>query len=333
MAKEVKKKGIKVPDFGAGKDVKPAAKPVKESKPVVKKIAVPIVNNNKNKISSSNSSANEADKIKAAIQKELKQKKEGEKHQLLSNGKIPVQKQGDPIKTKINAPNNRVQTGIEGLDKIMHGGFERNSVNIIGGGAGSGKSILCMQFLMNGVKKYNEPGIYITFEEDKKKMLKHMKQFGWDLEKLESENKLAVIEYTPEQVGKLLEEGGGVIDNMIEKMGAKRIVIDSLTAFTMLHRDELAKIQASLALFRLMQKWACTALLTAESDPDPEKHKSTIMEFEVDGVILLYYLRKGDTRERALEILKLRGLAHSTKIFPMKITDNGIVIFPEEGIF
>ncbi|MFH1054323.1 MAG: ATPase domain-containing protein [Candidatus Woesearchaeota archaeon] len=327
MAKEVKKKGIKVPDFGAGADVKPVARPVKQSMPFVKKIAGSIIKNMEIP------SANEADKIKTAIQKELKQKKEGEKHQLLSNGKIPIQKQGDPVKTKIKAPNDRVQTGIEGLDKIMHGGFERNSVNIIGGGAGSGKSILCMQFLMNGIKKYNEPGIYITFEEDKKKMLKHMEQFGWDLEKLESENKLAVIEYTPEQVGKLLEEGGGVIDNMIEKMGAKRIVIDSLTAFTMLHKDELAKIQASLALFRLMQKWACTALLTAESDPDPEKHKSTIMEFEVDGVILLYYIRKGDTRERALEILKLRGLAHSTKIFPMKITDNGVVIFPEEGIF
>ena len=254
--------------------------------------------------------------IKAKIQENLKEKKPGEKHGLFLSGTIPVDKPDAKKDKKIRPAVEKVLTGIEGMDKVMGGGFEEGSVNIVGGGPGSGKSILATQFLVNGVTKYKEAGIYITFEETRGKLIKHMKGFGWDLEELEKDGMLTVLEYSPSQVNKILEEGGGIIDSIIEKSKAKRIVIDSLTAFTLLFRDDLSKIEASIKLFNLIQTWGCTALLTAESDPNPEKHKSTMIEFEVDGVILLYNLRKEDTRERALEILKLRGIHHSTKIFP-----------------
>ena len=71
----------------------------------------------------------------------------------------------------------------------------------------------------------------------------------------------------------------------------------------------------------------------AKESLHPEKHKSTVVEFEVDSVILLYNLRKGDVRERSLEVFKMRGSRHSNKIFPMKIEDNGVSIFPEETVF
>ncbi len=237
------------------------------------------------------------------------------------------------IVTKKIRSKDRVATAIPGLDNVMEGGFERFSTNLIAGGAGSGKTIFGVQFLVNGIAKFNEPGVYLTFEENKKKLQGHMLKFGWDLEKLEKQNKLAIIEYMPEHVEKLIEEGGGIIENTISGIKAKRIVIDSLTAFTLLFRGDLERKKACLSLFKMLQRWGCTTLLVAEQEPDYEKHQSTLMEFEADGVILLYNIRKGDYRERSLEILKLRGTHHSSSVFLMKITPKGIVIFPEDAVF
>ncbi len=227
----------------------------------------------------------------------------------------------------------RAPTGIPGLDEVMAGGFEKGSYNLIAGGAGSGKSIFSMQFLVTGIEKFNEPGIYVTFEEKKENVYKHMLEFGWDLEKYEKSGKFAFVEYTPEQVKKMLDEGGGLIESLINKIKAKRIVIDSITAFGLLFRDELSRRQAILSLIDLMRKWNSTALLTAEFEPNVEKPSSASIEFEVDSIILLYYPREGDTRKRALEILKMRGTEHSKKIFPLRIGQNGITIYPKERIF
>ncbi len=227
----------------------------------------------------------------------------------------------------------RVPTGIPGLDEVMAGGFEKGSYNLIAGGAGSGKSIFSMQFLVTGIEKFNEPGIYVTFEEKKENVYKHMLEFGWDFAKYEKSGKFELVEYTPEQVQKMLEEGGGLIESLINKIKAKRIVIDSITAFGLLFKDELSRRQAILSLIDLMRKWNATALLTAEFEPNVEKPSSASIEFEVDSIILLYYPREGDTRKRALEILKMRGTEHSKKIFPLKIGQKGITIYPKERIF
>ncbi len=227
----------------------------------------------------------------------------------------------------------RVHTGISGLDDVMEGGFKFGSVNMIGGGAGSGKSIFGMQFLVDGIDSYNENGIYISFEESEEKILEDFKRFGWNLEEKIRNKRLIIMHYTPEQVEKVIEAGGGIVRDAIESINAKRLVIDSLTAFTLLHENELEKRKAVLSLFDAIHKWNVTALLTSEQEPDPEKHVSTIMEFETDGVILLYNVRKGDIRERSLEIFKMRGVHHAAKIFPMKIDDNGITIYPEEAVF
>ena len=227
----------------------------------------------------------------------------------------------------------RVPTGIPGLDEVMSGGFEKGSYNLIAGGAGSGKSIFSMQFLVTGIEKFNEPGIYVTFEEKKENVYKHMLEFGWDFAKYEKAGKFELVEYTPEQVQKMLEEGGGLIESLINKIKAKRIVIDSITAFGLLFKDELSRRQAILSLIDLMRKWNATALLTAEFEPNVEKPSSASIEFEVDSIVLLYYPREGDTRKRALEILKMRGTEHSKKIFPLRIGKNGITIYPKERIF
>ncbi len=232
-----------------------------------------------------------------------------------------------------NLTNDKVSTGIPGLDELMSGGFERNSINLISGGAGTGKSIFSMQYIINGIKDFNEPGVFITFEEEKNKIARHMLKFGWDLKKLEEKGVLRIIEYSPDRVERMLAEGGGEIELAIEEIKAKRLVIDSLTAFALLFKDELKRREALLDLFKLIEKWGCTALLIGEYESDSERHQSNDVEFEVDGIILLYYLRKGDVRNRALEVLKLRGSKHASRIYPMKITDQGIRVYSEEAVF
>jgi len=222
---------------------------------------------------------------------------------------------------------NRVFTGIPGLDPLIQGGFKKNSINLVAGGAGTGKSILSAQFIVEGLRK-GEPGIYITFEEKKKKFFADMEEFGWDLEKYEKEGTFVFLEYTPEQVKSILTEGGGVVESIIEKTKAKRIVIDSITSFSLLYEDELTKKEAALRLFELIDGWDCTALLTSQDESRNDGTISTALEFEVDGIILLYHVKEKGFRKRALEILKMRGTKIPEKTFSLEISPKGIVVNP-----
>lgn len=250
---------------------------------------------------------------------------------IFKNIKLP--KKTEKLSTSKSKELERIPTGIPGLDEILDGGFEEYSINLVGGGAGTGKSILAMQYLVVGATKYNEPGVYVSFEETKENVYKHMLTFGWDLYKLEEQGKLVFIEYTPEQVKKMLDEGGGLIENLMVKMGAKRIVIDSISAFGLLFQDELSRRESLLRLFSLIRKWETTALLVAEFEPIIDNPTVSSIEFEVDSIILLYYPRKGDVRKRALEVLKMRGTEHSKKVHAVSINEHGITVYHHDGVF
>lgn len=223
----------------------------------------------------------------------------------------------------------RISSGIPGLDKLIQTGFQKNSMNLVAGEPGAGKTIFAIQFLVEGCKK-GEPGIYITFEEKKQKLYENMATFGWDLEKFEKKGLFRFLEYTPEQVKKLLVEGGGTVDAIVEKIKAKRIVIDSISSFSLLYEDELTKKEAALSLFDLIEKWNCTAVMTSQSmGTDHETIMSAALEFEVDSIILLYHSKKQGERVRALEILKMRGTKIPSKTFGLRIGDNGLSVTSE----
>ena len=224
----------------------------------------------------------------------------------------------------------RITTGIPELDNMIGGGLKKNSINLVAGGAGSGKTILAMQFLKEGIEKYNEPGIYITFEEKKEKAYEDLLAFGWDFKKYEEQGEFIFLEYTPEQVKKILVEGGGIIESIIEKIKAKRLVIDSITSFALLYQDELTQKEAALSLFELINKWGCTAILTSQDTSRDHSTISAALDFEVDGIILLYHIKQKGVRKRALEILKMRGTKISNKTVAMEIASKGIKINPEE---
>jgi circadian clock protein KaiC len=222
-------------------------------------------------------------------------------------------------------PITRKKTGILGFDPLVQGGFKEGSINLVAGGPGSGKTIFAIQFLMEGLVN-GEPGIYVTFEERKDKLYEDMLSFGWDLEKYEKKGKFAFLEYTPEQVKNVLIEGGGTIDTLVSEMKVKRIVIDSITSFTLLYKDELTQKESSLALFELINSWGCTAVLTSQDEAPEGSTITAALEFEVDSIILLYHFRKKGSRIRAIEVLKMRGTKHPEKTFYIYITPKGLKV-------
>ena len=230
-------------------------------------------------------------------------------------------------------PGKRIPTGIPGFDNLIEGGFKYNSIVLVEGGAGTGKSIFSLQYIYNGITKFNENGIYISFEEEKKDFYDNMSRFGWDMEKLEKEKKFTYLRYQPEQVEKVLSSGGGIIRDAVDAINAKRIVIDSITAFTLLHEDELSKREAVLTLFRVVKKWGCTTLVIGQPQllGDDEKHPFNILEFECDGVVRLYHKIEHNIRQRNLEVYKMRGTNHAEKMFTMEISENGIISYPDSN--
>lgn len=226
-----------------------------------------------------------------------------------------------PIKKK---QKERVATGIKNFDTLVEGGFERNTTNLLVGGPGSGKSIFALQCLMNNARK-GEKCLYVTFEEKKSQIYENMEEFGWDLQELEKKGVLTFLEYTPEKVKVMLEEGGGTIENNIITNKITLLVIDSITSFVLLFRDELAKREATLSLFKMISKWNCTSILTLEEDPkQTEKEEIRALEFESDSITLLYLIRSKKERKRYIEVLKMRGTNHSKNTYEFVIDSEGI---------
>lgn len=221
----------------------------------------------------------------------------------------------------------RIPTGIPNYDGLISGGFEKNSTNLLVGGSGSGKSIFATQFLIEGMKR-GENCLFITFEEQKEQFYENMKIFGWELDKYEQKGLFAFLEYTPIKVKTMLEEGGGEIERVILGKKINRIVIDSITSFALLFEDELARREAALALFAMIRDWGCTSLLTLEEDPSAQEvTESRTMEFEVDSLTFLYFIRAGKgERQRFLEVIKMRGTEHSKKVYSFEIGKKGIVL-------
>jgi len=226
----------------------------------------------------------------------------------------------------------RVPTGIPGLDEMIEGGFKRGSTILVVGGCGSGKSTFSMQYLYNGALA-GDPGVYVSFEENPVKMKSNFSRFGWDLDGLEKKGKLRIIKIEPREIVNVLKEDYGTIVDAIEDIGAKRIVIDSISTFELMLKDDYDRRDKELNLFEWLCKHDCTSLIVSESEQKPSEHSLTgLVAFLVDGVVVLYNVTEGNTRQNAIEILKLRGTKHLKKIVPFTI-ENGIEVYPNEQMF
>jgi KaiC/GvpD/RAD55 family RecA-like ATPase len=241
----------------------------------------------------------------------------------------------------------RVTTGIVGLDELVDGGYPRGRTILVTGEPGSGKTTFGLQFLMDGIVNHKENGVLVALmEEPKDIVFENAKQVGFDLAKCESEDSLRILDLSPVRVvvdqemtyaipgeesalgskGFHVGELISVINKNIMEINAKRVVIDSITPFVQSRRDPFEMRYDVTTIIRTLNAALVTALLTSESWQGPEHRLVYGLEsFLTDGVISLRSVCEGDEeRKRYLEILKMRGSAHSLKRLEYEITNKGI---------
>jgi circadian clock protein KaiC len=230
----------------------------------------------------------------------------------------------NPGKNTLDIEVERIPSGIPGLDAMIRGGFVRQSTALVRGGTGSGKTLLCLQYLYYGAVTYDEPGVYLSFAESENAVHQHGKLFGWDFKSLSAQNKFAVIRYQPHEIVKIIDEGGGVIRDTVESMGAKRLVIDSLTAYEMMFDSEYKANESILTLLEILRKWNTTSLVTSESPITPTMTGRGRLGFLTDTILHMYNLRYGRHRRRAIEVVKMRDTNHSDEVRGFELNKSGI---------
>ena len=232
-------------------------------------------------------------------------------------------------------PIERCQSGIEGFDKLCLGGFVRNSVNAIIGGPGSGKSIFLLQFLWNGLQK-DENGLYISFEPDLLDVAMDCYAFGWNFPKFEQQGTCKFLKFSPSTQPREIERQ---LLELISKYNIRRVCVDPISSFAMSLEKESEIRQIVYDLCALLKRMKVTVLLSDEIYGDSSLDISAgekfsrfgVVEFLVDGLITLHSMGIGGAADRAIRIVKMRRTNHVRGPVPMKITDNGIVVLPEEA--
>ena len=237
------------------------------------------------------------------------------------------------------------KVGIEGFDELFDKGIPRGVSTLVAGGPGTGKTIFCLQTL-NHAALNGEKCLYMSFEESPERLRKHMHDFGWNPEELEEKGLLRIERYEPLEVTRIVEallektKGELLIDAtpvlLPEGFKPDRVVVDSLSsiAASFVGREENYRVYAE-QLFRHLEDLNVTSFLITESEADPARlTRSGIEEFLADGVIVIYNLRKGDMRESAIEVLKMRGAKFQKKVVLMEIVDgSGMAVYPNQKVF
>jgi circadian clock protein KaiC len=222
----------------------------------------------------------------------------------------------------------RVKTGIKGLDDMLIGGFLPETANLVEGAPGTGKTTLGMQFIHTGITQFGEPGLIVTFEEFPQQYYRDAETFGWNFRELEQADKLRVIMTSPE-VGKTdLEQVGGRIGALAREVGAKRILVDSLSHFERLTSDPVELRNMLYSFINALKREGLTSVLTRESPVLIGESDSAEEDvaFVADSYVLLRYVEIESAVRKALLVLKLRGSDHAKDIRQFEITSNGIEV-------
>ncbi|MGE5205847.1 MAG: circadian clock protein KaiC [Chlamydiota bacterium] len=228
-------------------------------------------------------------------------------------------------------------TGIQGLDEMTAGGLPRGRPTLVCGDAGSGKTILAMQFLVNGITRYGEPGVFIAFEENAQDLAINMASMGVDVGQLCAENKLAVdwVRLSPaeiEEAGEYDLEGLFIrIQCAIERVHARRIVLDSIEALFSSLRDQATLRSELQRLFRWLKDQQLTAIVTGERG-DGRLTRHGLEEYVADCVIGLDHEVVNQVSTRHVRIIKYRGSAHGANQYPFLIGKNGFSVFPVTSV-
>ena len=239
-----------------------------------------------------------------------------------------------------------LKTGISGFDELFaEGGIPRGNSVLVAGSAGTGKSIFCRQICYNLLSS-GKKCMYVSFEESIDRIERSMLNFGWDVRGYRENGDFLIQKINPLDIlrmkfGSLGGSGSATeVSYKIKPLVIPKdfhpevIAVDSLSAIiaASITREKNYRIYLQ-QLFGFFEETGATSFLITETEQMPTKYSDTgIEEFLADGIIVLYNIRRGATRESAIEVLKMRYSKHEKKIFSMEITDEGIKVYPDKKV-
>jgi len=223
----------------------------------------------------------------------------------------------------------RCATGIHGFDSLCEGGFISDSVNLLVGNAGAGKTTFILQFLYNGAVKYSQNGLYVSFEPELADIVRAGRKQGMDFEKLEKEGKCSFIKL-PTTMS--VREMQNRLTSLVAKNDVKRVCFDPINVFALDLPAEINMRKQIYELVSLLKKLDVCVVIAGESDEEKAEGQAlsdeiTFSKYLVDGVVEIYSSGLGGQGDRALRIAKMRMTNHARGPVGMQITDSGIKIF------
>ena len=228
-------------------------------------------------------------------------------------------------------------TGIQGLDEITDGGLPQGRPTLVCGKAGCGKTLMAMEFLVRGAVEYDEPAVFMSFEESAEELVQNVASLGWDLEALIAEKKIA-IHYVHVERSEIQETGEYDLEALFVRLGyaidsikAKRVVLDTVEVlFGGLSNDYIVRAELR-RLFLWLKAKGVTAIITSESG-DNTLTRHGLEEYVSDCVIRLDQRVSDELSTRRLHIVKYRGSRHGSNEYPFLIEEDGISVLPITSI-
>ena len=227
----------------------------------------------------------------------------------------------------------KAPTGIQGLDEITGGGLPKGRPTLVCGGAGCGKTLLAMEFLVRGATQFNEPGVFMAFEETAKDLTQNVASLGFDLKDLVARKKI-VLDFVYIERSEIEESGEYDLEGLfirlgqaIDSIGAKRVVLDTIESLfsglpnPLILRAELRR------LFRWLKDKGVTAIITGERG-EGTLTRQGLEEYVSDCVIVLDHRVSEQISSRRLRVVKYRGSTHGTNEYPFLIDEDGISVLP-----
>ena len=227
----------------------------------------------------------------------------------------------------------RLQTGIPGFDEVAGGGIAKGRATLVVGSSGTGKTIFGLQYLAAGARAFGEKGVLVTFEEVPEDLVKNAESFGWGLPDLAARNAVSIIDASPDpdEADELdFDELLGQIQQTVARLGADRVVLDSVGALFPQMRDPFTIRRGLRRIIEGLRPLRVTTLVTTERNDDyGPVARYGVEDFVVDGIVVLRHPLERRVRSRTIEVLKLRGGAHLSGEFPFTIgAQSGIEVIP-----
>ena len=225
----------------------------------------------------------------------------------------------------------RVTTGIAGLDDMLSGGFLPESAVLLRGAPGTGKTTVALQYLVHGARN-GEPGLLISFEEFPQSLHRDARSLGWDLKALEDQALLHLHFTSPQVLLESLRSPASALSRLLLEGGIRRVVLDSVTHFTRVTNDPVELRKVYNTLINALKREGVTSLLVGEDTRfESQRFEQGRLSYIVDAIVLLRYVEIDSAVQRAMVVIKMRGSDHAKEIRRFEINEkDGVVV---TGVF